>query len=209
MYLTVTWLTKCTQWEYIKFNLNYSYCIYWSNPNLNSFHTSTSPISESLLWVKSKLGSGRSLDCEVSCSSSTALALLLGSRCPKMTLNTASSAAEVSPRALVDGAYRFELALELLATILSLEAWPTGVSCEGWWQGASNRLFDEEFPARSVDTARLSQAVRTNVSSALVFGALDDCRTDSLSSSDTDEALNKMKGRHIKYSFTKLMTIYM
>jgi len=52
-------------------------------------------------------------------------------------------------------------------------------------------LLEDEFSARSVDTARLSQAVRTNVSNALVFGALEVCSDSVSSSSEVDEPLKK------------------
>ena len=68
-----------------------------------------------------------------------------------------------------------------LATARSLD----GVCCPGT---LSVSTVPDEFPARRVETARLSQAVRTSVSRALVFGALlDTWYSESLSSSSEEE----------------------
>ena len=71
-----------------------------------------------------------------------------------------------------------------LATPGSLD----GVCCPGTLSGST---APDELPARRVETARLSQAVCTNVSKALVFGALLDAwYSESLSSSsEVDEAV--------------------
>lgn len=157
--------------------------------------TSPSPISDRLLWVNSRVDSCNSLDGEVLWGLSSVVLLLFWSLlCPKMTLNTGSSAGEVWFRALVDAVYRFEQPLELLASIPKLGLWAVGISFDVCWPGASSMLLEDEFSARSVDTARLSQAVRTNVSNALVFGALEVWCSDSVSSSsEVDEPLKKWK----------------
>ena len=64
-----------------------------------------------------------------------------------------------------------------------------GLSLEVCWPVAFSGLIEaDEVSARSVDTAKLSQAVRTNVSSALVFGVLEFCDSVSLSPSEMGEA---------------------
>ena len=158
--------------------------------------TSTSSMSCRLSWAKSNADSWKSLEddklpgCPSGVPSSATFCSLL---CPNITLKTASSE-EAWSRALVDAGKRLDTLLELgtwqdpvslvdLATAGSLD----GVCCPGT---LSVSTVPDELPARSVETARLSQAVRTSVSRALVFGALlDTWYSESSSSSEEDEAV--------------------